>query len=237
MGCSADALARKLGISRLRQDEYALRSHELAAHSVAAGVFANELLPVAGLHVDERPRAGLTIGRLGRLPPAFAVDGTVTAGNSCGVSDGAAVLTVTAAEQALRARVPAIRIVAAAVAGGDPAFPGSAIPTAVQKLLRDRRCGEIAVEDIEAVEFTEAFAAVALAAIDGLNVNQDRVCSDGGAIGLGHPWGASGAILLVRLSSRMQRDDARFGLAACAIGGGQGIAMLLETLSPTQDFR
>jgi acetyl-CoA C-acetyltransferase len=144
------------------------------------------------------------------------------------------VLTVTAAEQAIRARVPAVRIVAAAVAGDDPAFPGLAIPTAVQKLLRDKRCGGITVDDIEAVEFTEAFAAVALAAIDGLNLNQDRVCSDGGAIGLGHPWGASGAILLVRLVSRMQRDDARFGLAACAIGGGQGIAMLLETLSPTQ---
>jgi acetyl-CoA C-acetyltransferase len=237
MGCSADALARKLGISRLRQDEYAVRSHELAARSVAAGVFDRELLPVAGLQIDERPRAGLTIGRLGRLPPAFAADGTVTAGNSCGVSDGAAVLTVTTAEQAMRARVPAIRIMAAAVAGDDPAFPGLAIPTAVQKLLRDKRCEGITVGDIDAVEFTEAFAAVALAAVDGLGVNQDRVCSDGGAIGLGHPWGASGAILLVRLFSRMLRDDTRFGLAACAIGGGQGIAMLLERHAATEVFR
>ena len=119
----------------------------------------------------------------------------------------------------------------AAVAGADPALPGLAIEAAVRKLLQHSRIAEIGIRigDIGAVEITEAFAAVALAAIDGLELDPDVVCSEGGAIGLGHPWGASGAILLVRLVARMSNPAGpRFGLAACAIGGGQGIAMILE---------
>ncbi len=231
MGCAADDLARQLGISRLRQDEYAARSHALSAASVAAGVFAGEILAVAGVTTDERPRAGLTLQRLARLPPAFAADGTVTAGNSSGVSDGAAVLSITTAAQAQRAGLAATRIVGSAVAGGDPALPGLSIALSVRKLLASRRIAHlgIGVADIGAVEITEAFAAVAVAAVDGLDLDTEVVCSDGGAIGMGHPWGASGAILLVRLVARMSRPGGpRFGLAACAIGGGQGIAVLLE---------
>ncbi len=236
MGCSADELARSLGISRSRQDEYAARSHALAAKSVTAGVFDAEILAVSGVRVDERPRVGLTAARLSRLRPAFTIDGTATAGNSCGVSDGAALLTVTTAEQAQRADLPAIRILAAAVVGGDPALPGLAVPSAVRKLLRHHRCADVQISDIGAFEFTEAFAAVALAAIDGLGLNQELVCSDGGAIGLGHPWGASGAILLVRLMARMRREGgARLGVAACAIGGGQGIAVLVDNFANATD--
>jgi acetyl-CoA C-acetyltransferase len=232
MGCSADELARLLGVSRARQDEYAARSHSLAAQSVTAGIFDAEILPLGAIRADERPRAGLTPARLSRMRPAFTIDGTATAGNSCGVSDGAALLTVTTAEQARHADLPAMRILAAAAVGSDPALPGLAVASAVRKLLRHHRCAGIQISDIGAFEFTEAFAAVALAAIDDLGLNQDLVCSDGGAIGLGHPWGASGAILLVRLMARMRRQGgARLGVAACAIGGGQGIAVLVERIS------
>jgi acetyl-CoA C-acetyltransferase len=231
MGNSADTLARRLGISRKRQDEYAARSHALAAASAANGTFHPEILPVAGIDTDQRPRAGMTVERLTRLRPAFAPDGTVTAGNSCGVSDGAAVLAMTTAVHAEHAGLQAIHVLGAAVAGSDPAVPGLAIEEAVRNLLKQRRIAEmgLAVSDIGAVEITEAFASIALAAIDGLQLDGDIVCSDGGAIGLGHPWGASGAILLVRLIARMRAaGGSRFGLAACAIGGGQGIAVLLE---------
>ncbi len=235
MGVSADALAGRLGISRARQDEYASRSHALSAASVAGRVFEDEILPVGGVVVDERPRPGLTVERLARLRPTFSPDGTVTAGNSCGVSDGAAVLTVTSAAHAHLAGLPAIAVLGAAVAGNDPALPGLAIATAVRKLLQQHRIARtgVRIPDIGAVEITEAFAAVLLAAVDGLGLDPERVCADGGAIGLGHPWGASGAVLLVRLIARMRRPDGpEFGLAACAIGGGQGIAMLLRRSQP-----
>lgn len=231
MGSSADALAHRLGISRERQDEYAARSHALSAKSTAAGTFAGEILAINGLEVDQRPRPGMTAERLARLRPAFSDDGTVTAGNSCGLSDGAAVLAVTTAADAARAGLRATRIAGAAVAGAEPALPGLAIEAAVRKLLQHSRITDLGIRmgDVGAVEITEAFAAVALAAIDGLELDRDVVCSDGGAIGLGHPWGASGAILLVRLVARMSNPAGpRFGLAACAIGGGQGIAMILE---------
>jgi len=180
MGVGADALARRVGISRGRQDEYAARSH----------------------------------------------DGTATAGNSCGVSDGAAVLALAGSHPGPG---PIISIVAGAVAGGDPAMPGLAIAPAVLRLLDRPGSAGLSVQDIGAIEITEAFASVALAAIDALELDLDRVCTDGGAIGLGHPWGASGAVLLVRLVSRMlAADGPEYGLAACAIGGGQAIAMLLR---------
>lgn len=231
MGRSADALARHLGLSRTRQDEYAARSHALAVASRTDGTFDDEVLMVQGVGRDERPRTGMTATRLARLRPTFDDHGTVTAGNACGIADGAAVLAVTTAEHAQRAGMSAIRVRGAAVAGSHPAMPGLAIEVAVRKLWQQRDVSDIGVRigDVEVVEITEAFAAVALAAIDGLGLDTERVCSQGGAIGLGHPWGASGAILLVRLVARMRAPDGpEFGLAACAIGGGQGIAMLLQ---------
>ena len=226
MGGAADALALRLGISRARQDEYAARSHQLAAASTATGRFDLEILPLQSVSRDERPRAGMTTDRLSRLRPAFTSAGTATAGNSCGVSDGAAVLTVTSAALAGRG---GLAILGACAAGDDPALPGLAIATAVRKLFRQGRIADrgITLNDVGAVEITEAFASIALAAIDELVLDESTVCSDGGAIGLGHPWGASGAVLLVRLFHRMTNGPA-LGLAACAIGGGQGIAMLVE---------
>jgi len=231
MGQAADALAAARGISRARQDEYAARSHARTADAKQAGVFTPEIIAVQDVSVDDRPRPGMTAARLARLRPSFGADGTATAGNSCGVSDGAAVLAVTAAAAAAAAGLDHLRIIATAIAAGDPALPGAAPAPAVRRLL-DRQAAidrGLTLTDIGAFEITEAFASVVLAVVDELGIDEDLVCTEGGAIGLGHPWGASGTILLLRLASRMLGPDGpRFGLAACAIGGGQGLAMLVE---------
>ncbi|MFI2283306.1 thiolase family protein [Nocardia beijingensis] len=223
MGVAADDLARARGISRERQDAYAARSHTLAA----AADFSAEIVPVGGVHRDERIRAGMTAARLARLRPSFGVDGTATAGNSCGISDGAAAMAVTT--ETIAAGLPALRILGCAVAGSDPAYPGLGPVPAIRKLLRRTGFG---VADLGVVEITEAFASVVLAVADELGLDESTICPQGGAIAMGHPWGASGAILLVRLASQMLcADGPALGLAACAIGGGQGIAVLVERVS------
>ncbi|MFE7799385.1 thiolase family protein [Nocardia sp. NPDC057440] len=223
MGAAADHLARVRGISRQRQDAYAARSHALAA----AADFSAEIVPIGDVRRDERIRAGMTEARLARLRPSFGVEGTATAGNSCGISDGAAMLAVTS--ESLAAGVPALRVLGSAVAGSDPALPGLGPVPAIRKLLR--RTG-FDTKDLGVVEITEAFASVVLAVSDELGLDESTICPQGGAIAMGHPWGASGAILLVRLASQMLRADGpTLGLAACAIGGGQGIAMLVERVS------
>jgi len=229
MGEAADALAVKLGISRTEQDRYAARSHRLTHAAATAGHYTAEIVALPELSTDQRPRPGMTAERLARLRPAFGPDGTATAGNSCGVSDGAAALAVTTQRAARAAGLPCLRILGAAVVAGAPDLPGLAPAPAVRRLLARPGLG-VAVRDIDAVEITEAFASVVLAVIDELGIDEDRVCAEGGAIGLGHPWGASGAILLLRLMSRLLRPvgaGTGLGLAACAIGGGQGLAMLL----------
>ncbi len=231
MGPAADALAAHLGISRERQDAWAARSHRRAVAAQAAGLFAAELVPVGDLDHDQRPRAGLDERRLARLRPAFTTDltgsaGTVTAGNSCGISDGAAVTAITTEHHRADAGLRGLRVIASAVAGSDPALPGLGAIRAIRKLLR--RSG-YNVPDIGAVEITEAFASQVIAAVDALGFDEEIVCTDGGAIAYGHPWGASGAILVTRLFARMlAADGPTVGLASCAIGGGQGIALLVE---------
>ena len=231
MGQAADALAAARGISRARQDDYAAHSHARTVEAQQAGVFKPEIVAVQDVSVDGRPRPGMTAARLARLRPSFGADGTATAGNSCGISDGAAVLAVTTAAAATAAGLDHLRIIATAIAAGDPALPGAAPAPAVRRLL-DRHAATgrgLMLADIGAFEITEAFASVVLAVVDELGIDEDLVCTEGGAIGLGHPWGASGTILLLRLASRMLGPDGpRFGLAACAIGGGQGLAMLVE---------
>jgi acetyl-CoA C-acetyltransferase len=231
MGQAADTLAAMLDVSRERQDDYAARSHALTFAAQQAGTYVPEIVAVQGVCTDERPRAGLDAARLARLRPSFGPDGTATAGNSCGISDGAAVVGVTTERAASAAGLPYLRILGSTIAAGPPDLPGLGPAPAVRRLLSRPAIvtSKIGLQDIGAVEITEAFASVVLAVIDDLGIEQDLVCADGGAIGLGHPWGASGAILLIRLASRMLRDDGpELGLAACAIGGGQGLAMLLE---------
>ncbi len=231
MGQAADALAAARGISRTRQDAYAARSHARTIDAQRAGVFKSEVVVVQDVSEDDRPRPGMTAARLAKLRPSFGSAGTATAGNSCGISDGAAAVAVTTAGAATAAGLDHLRIIATAVTAGDPALPGAAPAPAIRRLLnRPGVAGRgITLRDIGAVEITEAFASVVLAVIDDLALDEELVCTEGGAIGLGHPWGASGTILLLRLASRMLRPDGPiFGLAACAIGGGQGLAMLLE---------
>jgi acetyl-CoA C-acetyltransferase len=235
MGAAADVVAALRGISRQRQDAYAERSHALATASRRDGVFDAELVPVGGLDADDRPRPRLTAATLGRFHPAFSPDGTVTAGNACGVSDGAAAVALVRDDLRERAGVPGLRVLACAAVGGDPALPALAAAPAIRAVL-DRAA--IGLDAVSVFEVTEAFAAQLLACTDALGLDPlgadaERVCPEGGAIALGHPWSASGALLVVRLFSRLVRRDGaagtgRYGVAACAIGGGQGLAMLVE---------
>jgi acetyl-CoA C-acetyltransferase len=239
MGPAADALAARRGIGRARQDEYAARSHARALAAAAAGAFVDELVAVGRLAAAERPRPN-PLERLRRLPAAFAAHlpapaggrpagpswGTVTAGNASGISDGAAVVAVTTERAAADAGLPACRVLSSAVVAGDPALPGAGAGPAA--LLALRQAG-VSIAEISVIEVVEAFASVALAFADDLDIDAELLCLEGGAVALGHPWGASGAVALVRAVSQLHRDPAaQFGLVACALGGGQGIAMVIE---------
>lgn len=226
MGMAADLLAAEHGISRERQDEYAARSHALAVATARSGGFAAELVPVGAVSHDDRPRSTLTVDRLARLRPAFRDGGTVTAGNSCGINDGAAAVTVVDADTHRSLGLPGLRVLATATAGVDPNRPGFGIVPAARLALS--RAG-LTLDDMDVVELNEAFAGQVLACCDALGLAPGRVCAQGGALALGHPWGASGAVLVVRLFSQLVRQAAgRHGLAAIAVGGGQGVAMVVE---------
>jgi acetyl-CoA C-acetyltransferase len=233
MGPAADAVAALSGVTRQRQDAYAARSHALALAAAVAGAFGAELVPVAGVVADERPRR-LTNAVLSRLRPAFAPDGTVTAGNCCGVSDGAAAVAIVPAYLQAALGVPGLALRGWVCVGLDPNTPGLGPVPAVEKLLKGLG---IELAEVGLVEMTEAFAAQVLACTDALGLDPldplardvTQVCPQGGAIAMGHPWGASGAMLLVRLFAQMVRvDGPRLGIATCAIGGGQGLALLAE---------
>nr|MBA2390985.1 thiolase family protein [Geodermatophilaceae bacterium] len=224
MGAAADRVADSAGITRERQDGYAAASHARAVAAQDGGRFAAELVPLDALTHDERPRRRFTLERLGRFPAAFSAGGTATAANSCGVNDGAAIVCVV--PERLRRGRPGLRIVDWVCTGVPSGEPGLGPVPAVRRLLE--RTG-VTVGDIGVVEFTEAFAGQVLACLDALGIDESRVCPDGGAIALGHPWGASGAALVVRLFSQQVRADGpRLGLATCGIGGGMGSAVLLE---------
>ena len=229
MGWAADVLAEKGGVSRARQDAYAARSHARGSASRDAGTFDAEVVPVAGVARDERPRARLSAERLGRLRPAFrspADGGTVTAGNACGVNDGAAAVALVDAETHRRLGVPGLRVLSTATAGVDPNLPGLGLVPATRQALS---AVGLTLADVDVVELNEAFAGQVLACCDALSLDPERVCVEGGALALGHPWGASGAVLVVRLFSQLVRAGrGRYGLAAIAAGGGQGVAMVVE---------
>jgi acetyl-CoA C-acetyltransferase len=241
MGEAAEQLARHAGITRERQDEYAARSHARVLEARQRGWFDAELVPVPvpdqadPATRDERPRPGLSPQTLARFRPAFVASGTVTAGNSCGISDGAAAVAVV--PEALRRAlgVPGLAVRAYALCGTDPRLPGLGSVPAVRAVLA---AAGLSWSDIGQFEITEAFASQVLACtdalgLDALGADADLVCPDGGAIALGHPWGASGALLVVRLFSRMvRRPGSRFGIATCPVGGGQGVALLVERVGP-----
>jgi acetyl-CoA acetyltransferase family protein len=235
MGETAEELADQWGIGRDEQDAFALGSQAKAAAAIAAGAFDREIVPVpvprpkgdpAVFAADESPRPQTTLEALARLAPAFRKDGTVTAGNSSPLNDGAAAVLVASHEvvQAL-ALEPLARVVAHATAGVHPSFMGEGpIPAATRALAR---AGWI-TKELDLVELNEAFAVQAIACIRGLGLDPAKVNVNGGAIALGHPIGASGARVLTTLAWAMKARGARAGMAAACIGVGQGIAVLLE---------
>lgn len=236
MGITAENIAQKYQISRQEQDELALRSQQLAAQAVAAGVFDAEIVPVTiksrkGETVfarDEYPRAEATAEALAKLKPAFSADGTVTAGNSSGINDGAAAVLVMAESKAKELGLqPLARIRSYASAGVSPALMGLGPVPATQKALQ--KAG-LALTDIDLVEANEAFAAQFLGVGRELHFDMDKTNIHGGAIAIGHPIGASGTRILVSLLYGMQAKDVQFGLATLCIGGGQGIAMIVERM-------
>jgi len=235
MGETAENVAERWGITREEQDRYALLSQQRAARAVAEGRFQDEIVPVpvpqpSGeplvVDRDEHPRPDTTLEALARLRPAFRKGGTVTAGNSSGVNDGAAALLLVEASTARALGLhPMARVVSTAVAGVDPAVMGIGPVPAVRKALA--RAG-LTVNDVDLVELNEAFASQVLACVRELGLDLERVNVNGGAIALGHPLGASGARLLGHLVWEMQRREARYGLATMCIGVGQGIAVVVE---------
>jgi acetyl-CoA C-acetyltransferase len=232
MGVAAENVAERFAISRERQDAFALRSHRLAHAATDAGEFAGEIVPLrtgpgtAG--TDEGPRRTLTEGLIRRFPPVFRRDGSVTAGNSCADADGAVVVLVTSRATAEELGITGyLRFVDSAVSGTDPNLLGIAGAEAARTVL-DRQC--LAGTDLARIEFNEAFAAQVLASLDILGVPEERANLQGGALALGHPFGASGALLVLRLLQQCRAAAApgALGLAAVSIAGGLGVAALWQ---------
>ena len=233
LGETAERVAQTYRIGRREQDEFALESQRRAQSAVGSGVFTDEMVPVEvpgnanrTISKDEPPRAGLTLDALAALEPAFVENGTVTAGTSSGINDGAAALSVAGAETLEELGLePLARIVATAVAGVDPSCMGLGPIPATRKALE--RAG-IAVEQLDLIELNEAFASQAIACIRELGLDPERVNIYGGGIALGHPLGASGARILTTLIHALRRTGGRYGLATMCVGVGQGIAMVVE---------
>ena len=237
MGPAAQELAAAFGIDRDRQDAYAERSHRLALVQLEAGGFDNELVALDELGRDDSPRERMT-DLLPRFPSLYPTldgpaTGSVTAGNSCRISDGAAVVAIVSTGS--RGDAPGLALLAHATIGCDPALPGIGPVAAVNQVLA---AAGVSLDDIAAFEIVEAFAAQCLAVLYSLDLAtpdfvDPRVCSGGGALALGHPWGASGAVSVVRLFTRLVREGApagSLGIATAAVGGGMGVAALFEVV-------
>jgi acetyl-CoA acyltransferase 2 len=235
MAQTSDNLARKYSISREEQDQFALQSQKRAVDAVKGGRLQEEIVgvPVGRkgelITADDHFREDATIEGLAKLKPAFAKDGFVTAGNASGIVDGAAMLVVTSAEKAKeKGKNPLGRIVSWGIAGCDPEIMGIGPVPATQIALK--KAG-MKVEDLDLIEINEAFAGQILAVAKELGIDQSKLNVNGGAIALGHPLGASGTRLLLTLLYELRRRKQRYGLASACIGGGQGIAMIVESLA------
>ncbi|MDP2119191.1 MAG: beta-ketothiolase BktB [Hoeflea sp.] len=236
MGDTAENVAQKYNITRDRQDAFALESQDRAARAIAEGRFNDQIAPIelktknatVLFDTDEHPRAGTTLDALAALRPAFRKDGTVTAGNASGINDGAAALVLAHADEVTQRKLnPIGRLVSWGIAGVPPEIMGigpvRAVPLAMQ------RAG-LKLEDIDIFESNEAFAAQAIAVNDALGLPTDRVNPNGGAVALGHPLGATGAILTVKALNELKRIKGKYGVVTMCIGGGQGIALVIENL-------
>jgi 3-oxoadipyl-CoA thiolase len=235
MGETGENVAGQCGVSRGDQDAFALRSHQRAVAAVEEGRFMNQIVPVMVLQPkgdpveitrDEHPRADTSMEALARLRPAFREDGSVTAGNSSGINDGASATVVVSDEFARENGLkPMARVVSTAVAGVDPAVMGLGPIPATRKALD--RAG-LTVDDLDLVELNEAFASQSIAVMRELGLDPEKVNVNGGAIALGHPLGMSGARLITMLAHELERTGKRYGLATMCIGVGQGIATVVE---------
>ncbi|MEC1159159.1 thiolase family protein [Cytobacillus horneckiae] len=235
MGMTAENLAEKYTISRTEQDEFALRSQENAQKAISTGLFEKEIVPYTvktrkgsiEFKQDEHPRE-TSIEKLAKLKPVFKENGTVTAGNSSGRNDGAAALLVMSEHKAMELGLkPKARVIAQAAAGVNPNFMGIGPVPATLKALK---MANLQLEDIDLIELNEAFSAQALAVIKELNMNIKKVNPNGGAIAMGHPIGATGAILLTKAVHELERTGKRYGLVTLCIAGGLGIATIIENL-------
>ncbi len=237
MGETAENVAERTKISREEQDAYALRSHQRAVAAQETGRFSKEIVPVpipqkkgeaVLVALDEQPRRDTSLEKLAALKPAFRKEGSVTAGNSSGINDGAAALVLMARRRAQDLGLtPRARVVASAVAGVDPAYMGLGPIPATRKVLQ--RTG-LSIRDIDLIELNEAFAVQVLQCARELEIDVGKLNVNGGAIALGHPLGCSGARLVVTLLHELERRGGRYGLATMCIGVGQGIATIIERL-------
>jgi len=235
MGETAENVAVKYEVSREDQDRFALSSQQKCAAAMQAGKFKDEIVPVpipqkkgepVIVGTDEHPRPDTTLEQLAKLRPAFRKDGTVTAGNSSGINDGAAALLLMSADKAKQLGYkPLVRVVASAVAGVDPRYMGLGPIPATRKVLQ--RAG-LKIDDMDLIELNEAFAAQAIPCMKELDMDPAKVNVNGGAIALGHPLGCTGARLMTTLVHEMKRRGSRYGLVTMCIGVGQGIATIVE---------
>ena len=237
MGVTAENLAEKYEITRDEQDEFSAWSQQKAQAAIESNRFADEIVPVevpgrkgqvSVFSQDEFPKFGTTSESLAKLRPAFKKDGTVTAGNASGINDGAAALVVMSREKAEELQLkPLVVIKANAAAGVDPSIMGIGPVPAVKKALKN---ASLSLEDLDLIEANEAFAAQSIAVDRELHFNKEKLNVNGGAIALGHPIGASGARILVSLIHEMKKRDSRYGLATLCVGGGQGVATIIENI-------
>jgi acetyl-CoA C-acetyltransferase len=235
MGITAENVAEKYKVTREDQDKFACDSQMKTAAAIKAGKFKDEIVPVElpqrkGLPVifdtDEYPRLDCTIDSLAKLSPAFKKDGTVTAGNASGINDGASAVVLASGEFVKSSGLkPMARIVSFASVGVDPAYMGMGPVGAIRKALEKAK---LSISDIDLFELNEAFAAQSLAVVRELGIDPSKVNVNGGAIALGHPIGASGARILTTLLYEMKRRGSRYGVASLCVGGGQGVATIIE---------
>ncbi len=234
MGITAENLARDHHISREEQDAFALRSHQRALAAIDNGTFAKEIVPVPlpngkQMTTDEGPRRDTTLERLATLEPAFIKGGTVTAGNSSPLNDGAAAIILMSADKARELGIkPLARVITMAVNGVRPDVMGIGPVPAVKKALQRAK---LQLSDIDLIELNEAFAAQSLAVVKDLGIDEDKLNVHGGAIALGHPQGCSGSRIVVTLLNALETHNKTMGLATLCVGGGQGVATIIERLA------
>lgn len=234
MGVTAENVAERYGITRERQDEFAKRSQDRAVEAQKNGFFDREITPVglpdgSAVTADDGPRPNTTLERLAELEPVFKPGGSVTAGNSCPLNDGAAaVLVMSDTRAAELGLTPLARVIASSVTALEPEYMGVGPIAAVRKVLD--RAG-MSLSDIDIIEINEAFAAQVLACVDELGIDMEKLNPHGGAIALGHPFGMTGARIMTTLINGLQTTDSTYGLETMCVGGGQGMAMIVERLS------